>query len=234
MFATPFNPRPISMVGALPFIVCVVWFSTTSAFAQSEPPENPETTVLEYHWSNGNLMERKEVYEDAEGQKINHGEYRFFHLNGKLREEVRYVHGDRQGEAKMYHENGKLASTTNFKDDKQEGTEVLFDPEGVKFATFQYQNDLPHGKWTWYYPDGQPTQEITYHEGVEEGPWQWWYPSGQLGIQGTYHQDEQHGNWKYWNKKGELQETREYDLGILQTPPKYLPKLESEEKSLPQ
>ncbi|MEK6237854.1 MAG: hypothetical protein N2C14_24350, partial [Planctomycetales bacterium] len=96
--------------------------------------KEPKTKIVEKKWSNGNLMEQREVYLNAKNEKVIHGMFRFYHLNGNLREDLTFVHGKRHGHAKFFHPEGGLSGEVRFVEDKREGKESMVNPQGVKIA----------------------------------------------------------------------------------------------------
>ncbi len=219
------------------------------AASQPQPPEDPQTELVEAHWTDGTIMERREAYTGPTGRRVNHGMYRFYYPNGQVREQLTFLHGKPVGRARHYHENGRLAHEVTFVEGQRQGTAISWDEKGDKYAEWQFKDDVPHGTWTWFYPNGNKVKQETFAPvaretfvpgddgplgpvggemmerlfGSKHGPWLWWYEDGQVGIRGEYHDDEMHGRWEYFNPRGELTETREYERGRLLNPPKHLP-----------
>ena len=59
-----------------------------------------------------------------------HGEYKYYHNNGKLRVICNYVNGDRQGEYKSYHDNGKLCLICNYVNGRYHGEYKIYHYNG--------------------------------------------------------------------------------------------------------
>lgn len=201
-------------------IVCSGWWATAGGLASgARPVDDIKTEIIEEKYSNGNLMERREVYRDKNNRKVNHGRYQFFYETGQKREEVYFRHDKRQGAAIYYHRNGTKAAEATFDDDLRQGVETHWDDAGIKFAEFNYRDDKPEGLWTWFYPDGKKVEQATYVSASRQGPWKWWHPNGQLGIEGTYGEDLQQGTWLYYDAAGQQTEKREYKDGEQLNPP---------------
>jgi antitoxin component YwqK of YwqJK toxin-antitoxin module len=219
---------------------------------ETPPPANPDLQVFESNWSDGTVMERAEGYLGPTGRRVKHGMYRFYHQNGKVREEMTFQHGKPVGEARFFHDNGTLAHQVTFQEGKRQGQAINYDEAGKKISVWQFKDDVPEGKWMWFYPDGNPLKletfgsgyvsdigeaiepvearedEATLTAGIKQGEWKWWYPGGQIGIEGQYAGDAMDGTWTYYDRDGQVTETRQYKAGEQLNKPKYLPTADSQ------
>lgn len=212
--------RTLAAMLVLPCLLCLA----RAVPAQEKKAQDKKVEILEERYDDtGKPMERREVYRNAEGEVVNHGQYTYWFPNGNKSYEVVYKDGKRNGKQTNYHFTGGKSSEQTFVDGKIEGKEPWWDENGKLYREYEYKLDTPHGTWVWWYDKegkGTKTAEATWKEGLKDGPYRWWHDNGQLGVEGVYKENKQQGTWKYWDRDGKLTETREYKDGELAKPAK--------------
>jgi antitoxin component YwqK of YwqJK toxin-antitoxin module len=91
-------------------------------------------------------------------------------LNGKIMEYT-VEDGLKSGEFKVFHLNGKLEFAGNMVKDKNEGMWQYFYPDGQLESTGNFKDDSASGKWIFYYRTGVKKEEGEYKNGQREGKW---------------------------------------------------------------
>jgi antitoxin component YwqK of YwqJK toxin-antitoxin module len=121
--------------------------------------------------------------------KLKHGVYKVWHINGQLEQQCFYRDNRLEGKYKEWYENGQLCSRSFRKDGNFEG---------------EYK--------AWHI-NGQLEQQCFYRDDRLEGEFKRWYETGQLWIQCFYKNDRIEGVFKKWYMNGRLQHHHFYKNG---------------------
>ena len=125
-------------------------------------------------------------YKD-ESCKIEHGLFKWYHPNGYLRTQMRYVDGYREGVFIRYDEQGRLRDSVNYLRGHKLGIGYSFHENG-------YMSDS------------------TNFDGKGNGLQVGWYDDGSLEAAGYWTQDTlKKGRWKYYHRNGKVMATEDYD-----------------------
>ncbi len=187
--------------------------------------------VLLTTYRKGFLVSRERINRlDAENRK--QGNWKFFHANGLVSLEGRYLNDQKNGYFKEYDQNGKLITASKWLDgEKQEDVDELaklevvrdYYPDGKVMIFQTFKNGVPHGVRRefseegeivagYVYENGKRIAEgITGQDGVRNGPWKDFYSTGQLRAEGLYQDGQQVGKWKFYHLNGTLEQTGEFD-----------------------
>jgi antitoxin component YwqK of YwqJK toxin-antitoxin module len=81
----------------------------------------------------------------------------YFHTNGRLKEEGKYVNGQRSGKWTQYNELGKVTTVANFVNDAKHGSWLVWDDNGNKRFEMNYNNGKRIGIWKMWDEEGNLT-----------------------------------------------------------------------------
>ncbi len=137
-----------------------------------------EQTTVDVDWWNGILSE--EVV-GTTGEIARHGEWRFYHPNGKVQMEGTYDRGKETGRFVWYHENGQKSS------------------EG------DYYNGKKQGRWEGWYASGARKTAGVCVDGEHDGLWMSWHENGMPKLQAKYSKGTIVSS-KSWDEKGQRTE----------------------------
>lgn len=182
-------------------------------------------------YRNGFLVSRERINRlDAQNRK--QGNWKFFHENGLVKLEGRYLNDMKNGYFREYDPSGRLIAATKWVDgEKQEEVDELaklevirdYYPDG-KVRIFQtFRNGVPHGVRREYSEEGEIVagavfengkkiaDGITGRDGVKHGDWKDFYPDGAIKAEGTYNNGVRTGQWSFYHPNGNVEQTGEYD-----------------------
>lgn len=144
-----------------------------------------ETELVRDRFPSGKPRVERRVTLDAEGNYVNHGEYREFSDKGDLLVSGSYQQGQRTGVwAKFLVGNESQLSKTypfaklrppftssvEFEMDHMQGVWVISDRDKRVACQIELQHGQRHGTMTFYHPNGQVYLQSTYVNGVLDGP----------------------------------------------------------------
>jgi antitoxin component YwqK of YwqJK toxin-antitoxin module len=126
-----------------------------------------------------------------EETKINHGEFKFYHVNGNIQSVGEYVNGKRNGLWLRYHDNGFMSDSTVYRNGIIKGTSLQWNKEG--------------------YPS-----DSSVHNEDGSGIHISWFENGNVSFAGLYSlRREKKGKWKYYHRNGQLSANEYYEEGKL-------------------
>jgi len=182
-------------------------------------------------YKKGYVVSREKINRmDASGRK--QGRWKFFHENGLVRLEGKYVNDLKDGYFREYDETGKLIATSKWLEgEKQENAVELvkldvvkdYYPDGSVMAMQTFRNGVAQGVRRdfdregnivsgAFFEDGEKVGEgITLEDGVRNGDWKLYYNNGALKAEGVYENGIKVGVWKFFHPNGELEQTGRYD-----------------------
>ena len=162
---------------------------------------------------------------------IHIGKYKYYHPNGKLRQEGNIREPHRQhGEIKSYWTSGNLKRIDTFNYGIRQGKVETYEVDGKSvIQTGQYENNYRTGDWLVYYlgskdklkraetydhsvlkkiTDYTPKgQKVSVSTKLEEGRDMWrniaWYDIGAKKHDIIYHGKKCHGKWTEWHVNGQ-------------------------------
>ncbi|MBE0637988.1 MAG: toxin-antitoxin system YwqK family antitoxin [Bacteroidales bacterium] len=179
----------------------------------------------------GFLVSRERINR-LDGENRKQGNWKFFHGNGLVQLEGRYLNDQKNGYFKEYDQNGKLITASKWLDgEKQEDVEELaklevirdYYPDGKVMIFQTFKNGVPHGIRREFSQDGEITagsiyengkrvaEGITGQDGVRNGPWKDFYTTGQLRAEGVYLDGQRVGKWTFYHLNGAKEQTGEFD-----------------------
>lgn len=175
---------------------------------------------------------------DAQGK--NHGVWKKYHDNGKLRYEGKFKHGTEIDTFNFYYYNGGLRAVNVFSSDtaglcyskqysdgrllvaegkylktKRKGTWLFYDASSRLLSEEQYVDDKKHGKAIVYHENGKIAETSIYKNGIKEGAWELFYDSGNIKMRGAYENDHLQGVTYLFEYDGSLRAKGNYNKGLM-------------------
>ena len=116
------------------------------------------------------IIERvDETYPDNQPKKVSYIqmqddkevklEEKYFHVDGKLKMNGKFLNGEREGEWVAYFENEQVQSMGTFKAGNRIGAAKVYFPNGQLRYEGQYDNNKEVGKWKFYNEQGDLVEE---------------------------------------------------------------------------
>ncbi len=182
-------------------------------------------------YKKGFVVSRERInHKDAEGRK--QGAWKFFHDNGLVKLEGKYLNDLKDGYFKEYDEAGKLLATSKWMEgEKQEDAAELvrlevakdYYPNGQVMTMQTFRNGVAQGirrdfdeegkvSGGTIFEDGIKVAEgITLTDGVRQGAWKEYYKNEMLKAEGNYTDGAKTGLWNFYHPNGQLEQTGKYD-----------------------
>lgn len=193
------------------------------------------TELMNYR--KGFLVQREKInLLDANGKE--HGVWKWFDTEGRLRKEVVFKHGLKNGFQKEYDLHGNLVSIEKWVDGQvQENVEELtrlevrrdYYPDGKIKVEGTYRNGIPEGVRREYADDGSISSTFVFRngkvvaegilseDGKRQGDWKEYYPDGRIKSKGKYTDDIRTGEWVFYHPNGQTEQTGTYNTDGLIT-----------------
>jgi antitoxin component YwqK of YwqJK toxin-antitoxin module len=172
-------------------------------------PNNPTEGVIDAgkvelvteRYPNGKVKIEREVGQDAAGNYVNQGSYKFYNLAGEVVKSGEFFSGKQIGkwtqtftkdEGQLFSCGqegeflGPFTSEATFQEGRLHGAWTITDAQGQKIIQWFFDNDARSGTWTWLHPNGQKRLEATYRNGLLNGDVQEWDREGKLLSQTSY------------------------------------------------
>ncbi|MCA9264136.1 MAG: toxin-antitoxin system YwqK family antitoxin [Planctomycetales bacterium] len=122
-----------------------------------------EVTKHDIDWWNGSVQQHVVKHE---GNSDRHGEWRFWHENGKLKMQGSYNRGQENGHFTWWHENGEKASEGDYVAGKMQGEWSTWYANGERKSSGQYVNGQREDLWMCWHENGMPKLHATYARGI--------------------------------------------------------------------
>lgn len=160
--------------------------------------------VVRERFPNRSVKIEREVTQDAEGNYINHGNWKMWDERGTLVAEGRYKHGEREGTWNRWYRGNEIdlltkapyqqftapfVSQATFKDGKLDGKWAIFDSKQRKISDWEFAGGERHGKSIWLFANGRKMREIDFDNGEINGDFIEWNAEGKETSKAAY----QHG-----------------------------------------
>ena len=125
---------------------------------------------------------------------------------GELFEEVVQVEGERvrHGQFKFWHPNGRPSVVGSYEVGKEVGAFAWYYDNGQKQAEGYYEDGVKEGQWQQWYANGQRSGVGVYRDGDREGLWRTWHDNGMRQQELAYNDGEQVGDPRKWSKDGQF------------------------------
>ncbi len=161
--------------------------SSKRAQATNSPANNAVVTtadVVRQRFANGKVHIERMVTQDAEGNFVNHGEYREFNERGELISSGNYSMGKRTGawfrvvtpaETKTLNSypfnkfRAPFTSSVEFIDDQMHGVWIITDKDKRIACQIQLHQGVREGSAVLFHSNGQVFSQSEYHNGVLNG-----------------------------------------------------------------
>lgn len=174
-----------------------------------EPEQIAAPTVVNHEkvdekYSDGTPRVEREIARFSDNHFEADGAYREYYPNGKLFVEGQFRRGRQHGEWTYYHDNGKINRKATFNDGQPDGVREIYRADGTLVAKRGFKDGKRHGEWITYDETGkQPLREEHYVDGVQDGVWKTWYDNGKLRQQVSFKEGKRQGTSTEWDEKGE-------------------------------
>jgi uncharacterized protein len=179
------------------------------------------------NYRKGFLVNRERINMfDANG--LEHGVWKWFDDEGRLRKEVVFKHGLKNGFQKEYDTSGNLVNIEKWVDGLlQENVEELarlevrrdYYTDGKIKVEATYRNGVPEGVRREFDDDGNITRTYVFRngkvmaegilseDGQRQGQWKEYYPDGRIKSIGNYTNDKPTGEWVFYHPNGQIEQT---------------------------
>ena len=149
------------------------------------------------------------------GQDGSSSTAKFFHKNGTIMGEGKYLNQQKDGEWKYYDDQSMLSSIDNYKNGKLNGMNKVFFLNGNVAAEIPFIDGLKNGDFIEYFSDGIIKMQGTYQDNTYTGKYLQNYADGKLMVEGEYKAAVKDGLWKYFADDGRLKAQQVYETGDL-------------------
>lgn len=167
------------------------------------------TGTFFYYYENG--AKSSEITHNGEGIS----EAKFFHENGVIMGEGKYVNQKKHGEWRYYDNQAILSTIEPNVNGKIDGTLQVFHLNGKLAAEINYVDGLKTGPFKEFAPNGTVIIQGTYVDNTFAGEYKQFYDDGTLYISGQYRAAVKDGLWKYFHTDGRLKVQQVYEKGKL-------------------
>ena len=145
----------------------------------------------------------------AEGwyrNNIKQGVWKYWHLNGQLKDSGSFKNNYAIGEWKTWDDSGRIAEISHHPDSGviQLIAEGYATPRLRKSFILAGDTIISRleGVSIRYYPSGLPLDSGAYVSNRKTGRWKYWYKNGTLESTGAYVRNMQEGEWEYFREDG--------------------------------
>ena len=164
-----------------------------------------------YYYDDG-AKSSEVVYLGADGTAAN---AKFFHKNGTIMGEGKYLNQQKDGKWKYCDDQSMLSSIDNYKNGKLNGMNKVFFLNGNVAAEIPFVDGLKNGDFVEYFSDGTIKMQGTYQDNTYTGNYFQNYADGKLMVEGEYKVAVKDGLWKYFADDGRLKAQQVYETGEL-------------------
>jgi len=164
----------------------------------------PKAELIVERYPSGAIRIEREMIQDAAGNYLLHGAWRFFDEQGRLLLDGRFDRDQKVGSWRRFYQGHetKLLTAAPYKD---------FSPPFISAATFQ-AGQL-HGTWTMTDNQQRKMHEIALARGERQGEATWYYPSGAAFLRTTYEAGIPSGNLTKFAADGSQASQENYQYG---------------------
>jgi antitoxin component YwqK of YwqJK toxin-antitoxin module len=154
--------------------------------------------------ASGAVKIEREMTQDASGDYVLHGAWRYYDENGRLIIDGRFVQGQREGLWRRFYRASEAVQLTTapYKD---------FSRPLISAATFRAGR--MHGTWTITDSQDRKVHEIELDNGERDGPAIWYYPSGGVFAVAHYEHGSPNGEMIQFAADGVVIATETYERG---------------------
>ncbi|MDR1757690.1 MAG: hypothetical protein LBR51_01850 [Bacteroidales bacterium] len=163
------------------------------------------------------------------------GIFKYYHPNGKLKNESHFLQGTREVQTRLFHPNGRTAALGVFVNQQKDGTWLYYNDKGTLVKEENYKLGEQHGVektyspengnllreevyvdgklqglQTTYYTTGHRYTHTPYLNGKREGIMEIYHEDSTLIVRGNYHQDRKTGEWYYFGNKNRVRKSENY------------------------
>jgi antitoxin component YwqK of YwqJK toxin-antitoxin module len=164
----------------------------------------PQAELIVERYPSGAVKIEREMIQDAAGNYLLHGAWRFFDEQGRLLLDGRFERDQKVGLWRRFYQGHetKLLAAAPYKD---------FSPPFISAATFQ-AGQL-HGTWTMTDNQQRKMHQIALSRGERQGAATWYYPSGAAFLRATYEGGIPSGNLTKFAEGGSVLSQENYQSG---------------------
>jgi antitoxin component YwqK of YwqJK toxin-antitoxin module len=140
---------------------------------------------------------------------------KFFHLNGAVLGEGKYVNQKKVGQWKYYDDQTVLSSLENYIEGKLTDISKIYFLNGTLAAEIPYENGLKSGSFVEYFSDGNVRMKGTYQDNTYTGEYIQYFADGKVMIKGQYRAAVKDGLWVYYAEDGRIKAQQVFQKGRL-------------------
>ena len=141
------------------------------------------------------LSRERGVLIASDGSTVAHGRDVAWYVNGLLRFEREFDHGEPAGRWRTWYEHGQLESDATYARGART-TMSWWREDGALSSSGELLSGVREGEWLEFHDNGLPAARGRYAGGLRDGPWISWSPAGQLVECGWYERGERTGAWE--------------------------------------
>ncbi len=178
---------------------------------RGEFEDNKPVGIFFYYYDDG--VKSSEV--NYIGEEGTTSTAKFFHRNGTIMGEGKYLNQQKDGEWKYYDDQSMLSSIDNYENGKLNGMNKVFFLNGSLASEIPFVDGLKNGDFIEYFSDGTIKMQGTYQDNTYSGKYLQNYADGKLMVEGEYKVAVKNGLWKYFADDGRLKAQQVYETGKL-------------------
>jgi antitoxin component YwqK of YwqJK toxin-antitoxin module len=165
-------------------------------------PLEEDTEVIKERYPNGATHIERHVTQDAQGNYLNHGQWKMWDQRGNLVAQGEYEYGNRTGVWIRWYRSvteagilsqlpykqfpGPFISQAEFKNDLLDGLWTIYDGKTRKISQWSFAKGKRNGTSLWWYANGKKMREANFVDGDMEGQYLEWAPDGSLAVKENY------------------------------------------------
>lgn len=173
-----------------------------------------------YYYSNGNEMGRGS-YIAGDGTDVSEvsglprngrdGFWKFYNLNGKVKEEANYIKGKLNGSFKEYNDFGDLILIEFYQNGLINGKQERFNNQKIKISEASFINGIAEGEEKIYYDSGKLKIQRSYKQGKLDGVAKGYFENGKMSSEENYKNGKKNGVSKKYFDSGGVNEEANYN-----------------------
>ncbi len=171
----------------------------------------PDIRMVIEEYNKGNIISK---YEYEHSAKILKKGY-LYHSTGKPRKEIPYKNDRIDGMVKYFHEDGTLNFELKYINDLQDGCFESHYKGGKKKSEGCFKKGKLNGQYKHFFDNGKLEIQSNYINGVLSGSYLENHKNGQTKTQGLYNNNVLDGNYQEWFKTGKQKVIAHYDNGLI-------------------
>jgi antitoxin component YwqK of YwqJK toxin-antitoxin module len=177
-----------------------------------------------YYYSNGNEMGRGS-YIAGDGTDVSElsglprngrdGLWKFYNVNGKVKQEANYIKGKLNGSFKEYNDFGELILIELYQNGLINGKQERFNNQKIKISEANFIKGIAEGEEKIYYDSGKLKIQRSYKQGKLDGVAKGYFENGKTSTEENFKVGKQDGLCKKYFESGSVSEEANYKDGYI-------------------